>query len=138
MIMRSLVYGLAVTGASTVRALARRGHDVVVVDDQIDDAKRALADELGVELIATPASIDALIVHCDVLSPSPGVPETHDVIAAARRNDVPVRSEIELAYRWEQDRPGGPADPRRHRNRRQDDQLSPRRSDRRGVRTSPP
>jgi UDP-N-acetylmuramoylalanine--D-glutamate ligase len=107
MIMRSLVYGLAVTGASTVRALARRGHDVVVVDDHIDDAKRALADELGVELLATPASIDALVGDCDVLSPSPGVPETHDVIAAARRNDVPVRSEIELAYRWEQDRSGG-------------------------------
>ncbi|HEX4980226.1 MAG TPA: UDP-N-acetylmuramoyl-L-alanine--D-glutamate ligase [Ilumatobacteraceae bacterium] len=102
-----MVYGLAVTGASTVRALARRGHDVVVVDDDIDDAKRALAGELGVELLAKPASIDALVGDCDLVSPSPGVPETHDVIAAARDLGVPVRSEIELAYVWEQDRPGG-------------------------------
>jgi UDP-N-acetylmuramoylalanine--D-glutamate ligase len=105
--MRSLVYGLAVTGASTVRALARRGHDVVVVDDQVDDAKRALADELGIELIASPVAIDALVGDCDLVSPSPGVPEAHDVIEAARRHGVPVRSEIELAYHWEQDRPGG-------------------------------
>ncbi len=108
MIVRCLVYGLAVTGASTVRALDRRGHDVVVVDDQIDDAKCALASELGVDLLPTPAGIDALVGDCDLVSPSPGVPETHDVIAAARRHDVPVCSEIELAYRWEQDRPGGP------------------------------
>ena len=105
--MRSLVYGLAVTGASTVRALVLRGHEVVVVDDQIDDAKRALADELGVELLPAPATLDALVGDCDLVSPSPGVPETHDVIAAARRHGVPVRSEIELAYQWEQDRPGG-------------------------------
>ena len=52
--MRALVYGLAVAGASTVRALGRRGHDVVVVDDAMDDAKRDLANALGVELLPTP------------------------------------------------------------------------------------
>ena len=121
-IMRSLVYGLAVTGASTVRALARRGHGVVVIDDHIDDAKRDLADELGVELLPTPAEIDDLVAQFDLLSPSPGVPETHAVIAAARRHDVPVRSEIELAYQWEQDATRRRStDPRHHGNRRQDD-----------------
>jgi NAD(P)-dependent dehydrogenase (short-subunit alcohol dehydrogenase family) len=69
--MRSLVYGLAVTGASTVRALSRRGHEVVVVDDHVDDAKRAVADELGVELLSTPVAIDALVAGCDLVSPSP-------------------------------------------------------------------
>lgn len=105
--MRSLVYGLAVTGASTVRALTRRGHEVVVVDDHVDDAKRDLAGELGIELLPTPVGIDAFVARFDLVSPSPGVPESHGVIAAARRHDVPVRSEIELAYQWEQARPGG-------------------------------
>jgi UDP-N-acetylmuramoylalanine--D-glutamate ligase len=36
------------------------------------------------------------------------VPETHRVIAAAVARSTPVLSEIELAYRWEQDRRGGP------------------------------
>jgi UDP-N-acetylmuramoylalanine--D-glutamate ligase len=36
------------------------------------------------------------------------VPESHPVIVAALGLGVPVMSEIELAYRWEQQRPGGP------------------------------
>ena len=76
--MRALVYGLAVTGASTVRALHRRGVDVVVADDAVDAAKAALADELGVELVdpATidPAAIDNVLASVDLVSPAPGVP----------------------------------------------------------------
>ena len=44
----------------------------------------------------------------DLVSPAPGVPETHPVIVAALAAGVAVVSEIELAYRWEQERPGGP------------------------------
>jgi UDP-N-acetylmuramoylalanine--D-glutamate ligase len=105
---RALVHGLAVTGASTVRALLRRGIDVVAIDDVVDDARRELAAELGVELLATPADPAPLVASCDVVSPSPGVPETHPVVCAALAAGVPLRSEIELAYRWEQDRTGGP------------------------------
>jgi UDP-N-acetylmuramoylalanine--D-glutamate ligase len=105
--MRSLVYGLAITGASTVRALTRRGHDVVVVDDAVDDTKRAVAAQLGVDLLP-PGDVDALVSGCDLVSPSPGVPEAHPVIAAARRHGVALHSEIELAYQWERARPGGP------------------------------
>jgi UDP-N-acetylmuramoylalanine--D-glutamate ligase len=36
------------------------------------------------------------------------VPETHAVVAAAQALGVELVSEIELAYRWEQERPGGP------------------------------
>ena len=42
------------------------------------------------------------------MSPSPGLAEHHPLFAAAAEAGVPVRSELELAYRWEQDRPGGP------------------------------
>ncbi len=104
-----MVYGLAVAGASTVRALQRRGHDVVVVDDSSTPAREDLAAELGVDLIdGATADVDGLLARCSLLCPSPGVPETHDVIAAALRRDVPIVSEIELAYRWEQERPAGP------------------------------
>src|SRR5690606_39649226 len=36
------------------------------------------------------------------------VPETHRLVAAAGEAGVELASEIELAYRWEQTRPGGP------------------------------
>jgi UDP-N-acetylmuramoylalanine--D-glutamate ligase len=104
----ALVHGLAITGASTVRALQRHGHAVVVSDDRIDDAKRALAVDLGLELIEPPADLAAFVDGFDLISPAPGVPETHPLVRAAIDAGVPLLSEIELAYRWEQERPGGP------------------------------
>jgi len=108
--MRALVYGLAVAGESTVRALLRHGADVIVGDDVVTPQRRALADSLGVELLEAPGveQLDDVMSHCDLVSPSPGVPETHRVIADAQRAGVEIVSEIELAYRWEQARPGGP------------------------------
>ncbi len=106
--MRALVHGLAITGASTVRALQRHGYDVVATDDAIDDAKRDRATELGIEVSYLPVDLAEFVRGFDVISPAPGVPERHGLIAAAVDAGVPIRSEIELAYRWEQERPGGP------------------------------
>ena len=104
------MYGLAVAGVATVRALIRHGVDVVVADDDVTDQRRAIAAELGVDLLERPvgAELDALVRSCTLVSPAPGVPETHPVVTAAQRLDVELVSEIELAYRWEQDRAGGP------------------------------
>jgi UDP-N-acetylmuramoylalanine--D-glutamate ligase len=106
---RALVYGLAVAGSATVSALLRRGFDVMVADDRVDDHKRALADRLGVELVDRPSDADVvgLVRGCAIVSPAPGVPETHRVVRAALDADVPLRSEIDLAYEWEQSRAGG-------------------------------
>jgi UDP-N-acetylmuramoylalanine--D-glutamate ligase len=105
----ALVYGLAVAGESTVRALLRHGVAVKVADDTITGARRALAAELGVELIdAAQASIEQLLDGCTLLCPAPGVPEHHPIIVAAQQLGLDIASEIELAYRWEQERPGGP------------------------------
>lgn len=110
--MRALVYGLAITGVATVRALQRHGWTVAVGDDRVDDDTRAVARELGVELvpIIDMSNAKELVVDgaYELLSPAPGVPESHAVIVAALSAGVPVMSEIELAYRWEREREGGP------------------------------
>ena len=109
--MRALVYGLAVTGVSTVRALRRRDVEVVAADDRTGpdaDRLRVTADGLGIELVSAPGDPEALVAAVDLVVPSPGVPEWHPVVEAARRQGVPLASEIELAHRWEQERPGGP------------------------------
>ncbi len=105
-----LVYGLAVAGAATVRALRTRELDVVAADDAVDDAKRELATSLGVELVAAPgaAALGELVRASQLVVPAPGVPESHALFAAAATAGRPVFSELELAYRWEQERAGGP------------------------------
>ena len=108
--MRALVYGLAVAGASTVRALQLRGWDVITGDDVATEERAATAARLGVDLLHAPdtETLRSVLAECDVLSPAPGIPEHHRVIEAARITGTEIVSEIELAYRWEQERPGGP------------------------------
>jgi len=93
-----------------VRAMQRRGHDAVVTDDRVDDAKRATAHRLGVAIDTLPDGdgLGEWVAGFDLVSPAPGVPEDHAVVHAARGAGVPVWSEIEIAYRWEQERAGGP------------------------------
>ena len=107
---RALVYGLAVAGAATVRAMSRRGIDVIAVDDTDTPVRRELAADLGLDLHIAPddAELASLVAASDVVVPAPGVPEDHRVMGAARSRGVHLASEIELAYEWEQDRPGGP------------------------------
>ena len=107
---RALVYGLAVAGESTARALRRRGYEVLVADDEVTEARRAVASSLDAEIVERPrgAELERLVRACDLVSPAPGVPETHPLVDTALALDVPLVSEIELAYRWEQERPDGP------------------------------
>ena len=106
----ALVYGLAISGEAVARALHDRGVRVLVADDAPDESKFAAAASFGAELVAKPdaAMIDRLVSSADIICPAPGVPETHSVIEAADRHGTPIRSEIDLAYEWEQDRDGGP------------------------------
>ena len=104
------MYGLAVAGAATVRALQKRGVDVVAVDDSDAPAKRELGAELGVDFVVAPndEELSVLVGRSDVVVPAPGVPEDHRVVASAQRQGRRLASEIELAYEWELQRPGGP------------------------------
>ncbi len=107
---KALVYGIAIAGKAVVRALTDRGYDVVAADDKLTPDKQAVADELGIDLIAAPttAEIEQLVADCDFVAPAPGVPETHPVVVAALALGRPLRTEIDLAYEWEQLRPAGP------------------------------
>lgn len=107
---RVAVFGLALTGTAVARALHERGYEIVLGDDRISDAHRALASDLACELIdmAQPNGVRALLEGVDTLLPAPGVPPRHEVISEALRSSVAVRTEIDVAYEWEQERIGGP------------------------------
>jgi UDP-N-acetylmuramoylalanine--D-glutamate ligase len=107
---RALVYGTAIAGLATARALQRRGFELVLVDDRPDAAGRSAATALGAELVVAPGleRLRELVAGCEIVSPSPGVPEGHPVFAACAANGIDPRSEIDLAWEWELARPGGP------------------------------
>jgi UDP-N-acetylmuramoylalanine--D-glutamate ligase len=103
---RALVYGLAVAGEATARALLARGYAVTVADDRPTAEALAVARRLGVDLYEAPPApkVERLVERSDVVVPSPGIPERHAVIVSAQRLGVPLRTEIDLAYEWEQTR----------------------------------
>lgn len=96
---RVVVVGFGVTGRAVVRSLKDAGDEIVVYDDSPSPAGEDAARELGVTLERTPAGdeLAAVLAKADLVVPSPGVPVTHPLFAAAAQSGVPVRSEIELA-----------------------------------------
>ena len=107
---RVAVFGLALAGAAAARALVARGIEVVLSDDAITDEHRRLAQELGCTIIhvVTQSDLVAFLDGADVLIPAPGVAPHHRVIVEALVRKISVRTEIDIAYEWEQQRIGGP------------------------------
>lgn len=104
------VLGLALTGNAVARALSARGISVRLADDRISEDHKVLAAELGCDLIDmnVDGAVESLLHGVDTLMPAPGVPPTHPAIVAALQKGIAVRTEIDVAYEWEQNRPGGP------------------------------
>ena len=106
----ALVYGVGIAGVALARELHTRGWAVSVVDDRDTEVARSLAAEIGADLEVAPSAqrLAQMLADADMLCPAPGVPETHPAIVTAIAVGVPIRTEIDLAYTWEQERAGGP------------------------------
>jgi UDP-N-acetylmuramoylalanine--D-glutamate ligase len=107
---RIAVFGLARAGTATARALAGRGFEVVLADDVSHSSHQQLATELGCQLVdvSTPLGLRNFLEGVDTLIPAPGVPPRHALIQRAQQQNITVRTEIDVAYEWEQARAGGP------------------------------
>jgi UDP-N-acetylmuramoylalanine--D-glutamate ligase len=75
---------------------------VTALDDRPGDEARSCAADLDVRLLEQPSAdeLAEAVVGAAVVVPSPGVPAHHPVFALAAEVGVPVRGELELAYRW--------------------------------------
>ena len=115
--MKVHIHGMGVAGVATLEALSSRGLQLSISDDatavgmETGPSARAhlmdLADRHNAHVVEL-SNLDQHLGLVDQLVPAPGVPEGHRVISMARGQGCEVVSEIELAYRIEQDRPGGP------------------------------
>jgi len=87
---------------AVARHLHERGARVLALDDAPGDEVRAHATRLGIDLVEAPdiSALTALVKGADVVVPSPGVALAHPVFELAATHHVPVRGEVELAFRW--------------------------------------
>ena len=97
-----LVVGLARTGRDCARFLVEHGARVLVTDlrseQELKQELEALKEfsieyRLGGEDAASVEGFDLVV-------PSPGVPQNNVLLQAAQRREIPIVSEIELAFRF--------------------------------------
>ena len=98
-----LLAGFGETNRAVARALLSRGHTVTAFDDGPCAAAAADAEALGLELEIAPGRgrLDHLVQAADAMIPTPGLPEHHRALAAARAQGVPTASEFDLARAWD-------------------------------------
>jgi len=92
--MTALVIGLAVSGRAALELLQEQGERVVVYDRRPEATEGIVADE-----VLAGDWDPSFLGGIDLVVPSPGVPETSQVMADVLSSGVPVWSELELGYR---------------------------------------
>ena len=98
-----LLAGFGATNRAVARALLSRGHTVAAFDDGPSATAAADAEALSLELEIAPDNdrLDQLIRATDTMIPTPGLPEHHRALTAARARRVPTASEFDLARAWD-------------------------------------
>lgn len=99
---RVLVIGLARTGVATSLFCARREAIVTAVDTRPESELAEIATKLRAARISLQLGgyTEKILDGQDLVVPSPGVPADSAILKAARANNIPVWSEIELADRF--------------------------------------
>jgi len=92
--MTVLVIGLAVSGKAAVDSLKEQGERVAAYDRRPEATVGIEADE-----VYKGEWDPSFLLGVDLVVPSPGVPETSQVMADVLSSGIPVWSELELGYR---------------------------------------
>lgn len=101
-----VLVGLGVANTAAARALAARGHPMVLTDDGDPEHGRTLASQLGCRFESRPDAdaLGEILRGSAALLATPGLPESHPAFGLARSSGVPTISEFDLAAAWD-DRP---------------------------------
>ncbi len=98
-----VILGGGESGTGAAILALQQGYDVFVSDG--GKIKEVYKTELQNEGIAFEEGLHttALILNADEVMKSPGIPEKNEMVIAIRAKNIPVISEIELAYRFKGD-----------------------------------
>jgi UDP-N-acetylmuramoylalanine--D-glutamate ligase len=96
--MKYLVIGAGKSGVAAANYLARQGVAVVITDSKRED-DLPLAKDLSPQVVRSFGfHLQSILDDVEMVVLSPGVPSTIPLIAGARAKNIPVISEIELAF----------------------------------------
>jgi UDP-N-acetylmuramoylalanine--D-glutamate ligase len=98
---KASIIGAARSGIGAARFLREKGTSLFISDTCSSDRLEKILADNGLSDVSHEAGghTDALL-FCDVIVLSPGVPSDLPILKKARARNIPVWSEIELAYRF--------------------------------------
>lgn len=96
-----VVIGMGKTGIAAARFFGKQGAKVIVTDEQPIDKWGAEFEQIAKEKWLEIGNYNArILTGACIVVPSPGVPPQNDLLVEALKKNIPVISEIEMAYRF--------------------------------------
>ncbi|MEN6432541.1 MAG: UDP-N-acetylmuramoyl-L-alanine--D-glutamate ligase [Smithella sp.] len=96
-----VVIGMGKTGIAAARFFGKQGAKVIVTDEQPVDKWGAEFEQIAKEKWLEIGTYNArILTGACIVVPSPGVPPHNDLLVEALKKNIPVISEIEMAYRF--------------------------------------
>lgn len=98
-----MILGGGESGVGAAILARKEGYDVVLMDEgSLKEGYRNELKKAGIEFLEGGVNEEKLLAADEVVK-SPGIPETNTWVKKIRRKNIPVISEIELAYRHKGD-----------------------------------
>jgi UDP-N-acetylmuramoylalanine--D-glutamate ligase len=96
-----VIIGMGRTGIATARFLGKQGAKVIVTDEQPIDQWGKEFEQIATEKWLEIGDYNTrILTGACIVVPSPGVPPGNDLLVEAQKKNIPVISEIEIAYRF--------------------------------------
>ncbi|WP_313757219.1 UDP-N-acetylmuramoyl-L-alanine--D-glutamate ligase [Tissierella sp.] len=97
---RVLVFGLGISGLSTVKALHKLGAQIIVCDSKTKDELKDFFDKIKDIYVEKHLNTNEIpLEDIDLIVKSPGIPPTAPILLKAQEKNIEVITDIELAYR---------------------------------------
>lgn len=94
-----VIIGMGKTGITAARFLGKQGVKVAVTDEKPVDQWGSEFEQIAKEKWLETGDYNARILKgASMVVPSPGIPPGNDLLVEAQKKNIPVISEIELAY----------------------------------------
>ena len=101
--MKALVLGAGISGIAAAKFLAQKDFSTTISDiSNLSDQKMKVLNDLKINFISGPQTPKLFETHYDLLIVSPGIPPEHTLIKIAKKNHIPIRTEIGLALEYYQ------------------------------------